>query len=178
VTVVPPPRLVPLDGRASPQFHATPPAYTNLPAIQLPDGAAVIEVPVGTMLRFRAATDVKLSAATLAFAGDRTTVANAAPVAFLGHTNPFAAVGTQALANVLASDVPVNISGDGTRISADFVPPLSGSYALKLTDDTGLTGTRLVEIRLTVDPVPVVTLVRPAGRLRSADAHAQRERPD
>ena len=52
VTVVPPPRLVPRDGRPSPQFHATPPAYTGLPAVQLPDGAAVIEVPTGTVLRF------------------------------------------------------------------------------------------------------------------------------
>ena len=163
VTVVPPPRLVPLDGRPSPQFHATPPAYTNLPAVQLPDGAAVIEVPTGTLLRFRAATDVKLSAATLAFAGDKSVVVNAAPVAFLGHTNPLAAIGSQGLAEALGADIPLTISGDGTRLSADFVPPLSGSYALRLTDDTGLTGTRLIEIRLTADPVPVVTLARPVA---------------
>ncbi len=161
VTVVPPPRLVPLDGRPSPQFHAAPPAYTNLPAAQLPDGAAVIEVPTGTVLRFRAATDVRLSAATLAYAGDRSAVVLAAPVAFLGHTNPLSAIGCQHLADALGADIPLALSGDGTRLSAEFVPPLSGSYALRLTDDTGLTGTRLLEIRLTVDPVPVVTLARP-----------------
>jgi hypothetical protein len=161
VTVVPPPRLVPLDGRPSPQFHATPPAYTGLIPVQLPDGAAVIEVPTGTVLRFRAATDARLSAATLVFAGDRSAVVGAAPVAFLGHTNSFAAIGAQGLAAELGADIPVTISGDGTRLAADFIPPLSGSYALKLTDETGLTGTRLIEIRLTVDPVPVVTLARP-----------------
>jgi hypothetical protein len=161
VAVVPPPRLVPLDGRPSPQFHATPPEYTRLAAGQLPDGAAVIEVPTGTLLRFRAATDVRLSAAVLAFAGDRSAVLNATPVAFLGHTNPLSAVGCQLLADALGRDVPLTISGEGTRIAADFIPPLSGTYALKLTDDTGLTGTRLVEIRLTADPVPTVTLARP-----------------
>ncbi len=36
-------------------------------------------------------------------------------------------------------------------------------YALKLTDETGLTGTRLIEIRLTSDPAPIVTLLRPAA---------------
>lgn len=161
VAVIPPPRLVPLDGRPSPQFHATPPTYTRLAPGQLPDGAAVIEIPTGTFLHFRAATDVKLSAATLAFAGDRSAVLNAAPVAAVGHLNPLAAIGCQSLADALGADVPLTISGDGTRLSADFTPPLSGTYALKLTDDTGLTGTRLIEVRLTADPTPVVTLARP-----------------
>lgn len=161
VTVVPPPRLVPLDGRPSPQFHAAPPEYTRLLAGQLPDGAAVIEVPTGTFLRFRAATDVKLAAATLVYTGDRSAILNVAPLAFIGHTHPLSAIGCQQLADELGADIPLTISGDGTRIMADFVPPLSGTYALRLTDDTGLTGTRLIEIRLTADPVPVVTLARP-----------------
>jgi hypothetical protein len=161
VAVIPPPRLVPLDGRPSPQFHATPPTYTRLSPSQLPDGAAVIEIPTGTFLRFRAATDVKLSNAVLAFAGDRAAVQNASPLAYLGHLNPLSAVGGQMLADSLGADVPLTISGEGTRLSADFVPHLSGTYALKLTDDTGLTGTRLIEIRLTADPVPAVALNRP-----------------
>jgi hypothetical protein len=67
VEVVPPPRLVPLDGRPTPQFRVAPPAYTGLPAADLPDGAVVLELPVGTTVRMRAATDVPLSAARLAF---------------------------------------------------------------------------------------------------------------
>src|SRR5262249_6973326 len=39
VEVVPPPRLMPLDGRPTPQFHVRPPEYTGLPALDLPDGA-------------------------------------------------------------------------------------------------------------------------------------------
>lgn len=174
VTVVPPPRLVPLDGRPSPQFHATRPAYTNLPPTELAPGsagAAVIEVPTGTFLRFRAATDVKLSAAVLICTEDRSAVVSAAPLAFLAHTDPVAAVAAQGLADLVGADVPVAISGDGTRIAADFVPTLRRadgqptSYALKLTDETGLTGTVPIKIVLTPDPVPVVTLVRPQAGL-------------
>jgi hypothetical protein len=171
VTVVPAPRLVPLDGRPSPQFHAAPPAYTGLPDAQLPDGAAVIEVPTGTALRFRAATDVRLSAAALGYDREspanratRDAVSTAAPLAALGHTHPLAAVAADRLAAAVGADVPVAVD-DGTRLALDFVPLLSGTYALKLTDDTGLTGTRLLEIRLIPDPVPLVTLARPQAGL-------------
>jgi hypothetical protein len=167
VTVVPPPRLVPLDGRPSPQFHATPPAYTNVAPGDLAAGAAVVEVPTGTALKFRAATDVKVSAAVLVPTDDRSAVVNAAPLAFLAHTDPVAAIAAQGLADRVAADIPVTISGDGTRLSADFLPTLRRAdgqpttYALKLTDETGLTGTVHLKILLTADPVPVVTLVRP-----------------
>ena len=161
VTVVPPPRLVPLDGRPSPQFNITPPAYTHLPAVELPPGASVIEIPTGTVVRFRAATDVRLSAAVLAFAGDKSGVTSAAPLAHLAHLDPVAALGAQALANEMTADIPLTISEDGTRFSATFVPVLSGTYALKLTDDTGLTGTRTIKIDLTPDPVPKVALNQP-----------------
>ena len=161
VNVVPPPRLVPLDGRPSPQFHATPPAYTRLAPVQL-DGVARIEVPAGTVLQFRAATDVRLSSAVLSFTGDKGGLAIAASVAHLGHLlDPLSAVAAQGLADTLTADIPLTVSGDGTRIEATFIPPLSGPYALKLTDDTGLTGTRSVEIGLTPDPVPKVALNRP-----------------
>lgn len=162
VTVVPPPRLVPLDGRASPQFYVTPPAYTKLPAGELPPGASVIEIPTGTVVHFRAATDVRLSAAVLVYTGDKSAPATAGPLAHFGHLDPIAAIGAQRLANEMMADIPLTISADGTRISATFVPLLSGPYALKLTDDTGLTGTRPLKIDLTADPVPKVALNRPA----------------
>src|SRR5579883_1531568 len=164
-TVVPPPRLVPLDGRPSPQFHATPPEYTGLSPTQLPDGAAVIEIPTGTLIRFRAATDVRVSTAELIFSGDKSFVINAAPVAYLGHLNPLSAIACQELAEQLGANIPLTISEDRTRITAEFIPPLSGLYALKLTDETGLTGTQHLEIRLTVDPVPAVILARPTASI-------------
>jgi hypothetical protein len=161
VLVVPPPRLVLLDGRPSPQFHAAPPAYTRLPAQQLPDGAAVLEVPLGTRLTFAAATDVPVASAVLSFTGDKAVIAHGAPVAFAGHLNPLAALSAQLLAPEIGADVPVRLSAEGTRLAAEFTPAFSGTYALKLTDATGLVGTRLVEIRITPDPIPQVTLERP-----------------
>ncbi len=161
VTVVPPPRLVPLNGRPSPQFHITPPTYTGLPSVDLPDGASVIEIPIGTLVRLRAATDVRLSSAVLTYLGDKSALATTAPFAPLGHTNPLAAIGQQQLADALGNDIPLSLSSDRQQMSVEFVPSLTGSYALRFTDETGLTGTRFLEIRLITDPAPIVTLSRP-----------------
>ena len=165
VEVVPPPRLVPVGGRPSPQFHVTPPAYTGLTPLDLPDGAAALEVPVGTRVRLRAATDVRLSSAALAFTGDRSAVQLLSGLAPLGHFNPLAAFASERLADRIGADIPLSLDPTGTILTGDFFPALSGMYALKLTDETGLTGTRLIEVRLVPDPAPTVTLLRPsAGR--------------
>lgn len=165
VTVAPPPRLAPLDGRPSPQVHVVPPAYTGLPPADLPDGTGVIEVPAGSRVTLRAAADVRLAAAVLSYQGDRSAVERAAGLAALGHLNPVAAAGTRLLADAIGADVPVTLSGDGRVLHLAFTPSMSGMYALKLTDETGLSGSRLVEVRLTADPAPKVTLARPlAGR--------------
>ena len=162
VTIVPPPRLVPLDGRASPQVHVAPPEYTGLKPTDLPDGATVIEVPTGTAVTFRAATDVRLSAAVLSYQGDRSPVERASPIAPLGLLNPLAAFGSQSLAEDIGADIPLALVGDGRVMLGTFTPSMSGMYLLKMTDETGLPGNRTIEIRLTPDPVPVVTLIRPA----------------
>src|SRR5207253_9166008 len=57
VHVLPPPVLVPLDGRPSPQLHLEFPAYTDLSATDLADGSGVIECVAGTRVTLRAATD-------------------------------------------------------------------------------------------------------------------------
>ncbi|MBX9626207.1 MAG: hypothetical protein K2X82_20580, partial [Gemmataceae bacterium] len=162
VAVVPPPRLVPLDGRPSPQVSAIPPAYTGLSPVELPDGAAVVEVPVGTVVSLRAAADVPLARAVLTFVGDRTPVEQPAGLAAVGHLNPLAALGGRLLADVVAADIPLTVSGDGRTMTATFTPSLSGMYALRMSDDDGVQGSRLLELRLVPDPAPVVTLLRPA----------------
>ena len=165
VDVVPPPRLVPMGGRPGPLFHITPPEYTGLPAINLPDGAAAIEVPVGTVVRMRASTDVRLGSASIVFAGDKTLLSQTAGLAHLGHLNPISAYAAQELADSMGSDIPVSLDGTAKNLTAMFAPSLTGVYSLKLTDETGLAGTRLLEIRLLSDPAPTVTLLRPsAGR--------------
>lgn len=162
VDVVPPPKLVPLDGRPTAQFRITPPAYTGLPAVNLPDGEAVLEIPVGTVVQMRAATDVRLSAAVLSYQGDKSSIVNASGLAPLGHLNPLAAVGAQLLANSTGADISLSLDPEGRVLTGKFSPAMSGMYALKLTDDTGLTGSRLIEIRLIPDPAPTVTLLRPS----------------
>jgi hypothetical protein len=163
VEVVPPPRLIPLDGRPSPQFHVTPPAYTHLPAGQLPDGAGVIEIPVGSVLRLRAATDIPLAAASLSYRGDTSTLSNSSGLVCLGHLNPLVALGTQLLAAEIGNDIPLTLDTTGQVLSGTFAPSISGQYSLRLTDQTGLTGHRLLEIRLVPDPAPSVVMLRPAA---------------
>jgi hypothetical protein len=162
VDVAPPPRLVNLEGRPSPRYHVTPPAYTGLPGIDLPDGAAVLEIPVGAWVRMRAAADRRLVSASLSFIGDRSFTELAAPLAMLGHINPFAAALCGPLAENIGGDIAFTLNDDGRILSATFEPGMSGKYMLKLNDETGLTGTRLIEIRLIPDPAPNVNLFRPA----------------
>ena len=165
VAVAPPPKLTLLDGRPSPQIHVVPPAYTGLHAADLSDGAGVIEVPVGSRVTLRAAADVRLASAALAFQGDRSNVERAAGLAGFGQVNPAAALGSRLLADAVGADVPVTLSGDGRTLHLAFTPSMAGMYALRLTDETGLSGSRLLEVRLIPDPAPKVVLLRPsAGR--------------
>lgn len=161
VTLAPPPRLVPLDGRPSPQMHATFPAYTEEPPTQLPDGAGALEAVHGTRVRLAAATDRPVVSAVLIPQVERTHLSVAASVAPLAALNPFAAAAAQPAADSAFGDISVSVS-DGTRLSADFIPRLSGPYLLRFTDDTGLSGTRLLDFRILPDPPPVVQLHRPA----------------
>ncbi len=167
IDVVPPPRLVPFIGpegtRHSPRFHVIPPQYTGLPASDLPDGATAIEVPVGSVVRMTAMADSRLASAILAFSGESWSVAATAGLIHLGHLNPFSAVGMQALADTIGSDIAVSLDETRRLLKAEFAPSLSGVYALRMTDETGLSGMRTVEIRLIPDPSPTVNLLRPAA---------------
>jgi hypothetical protein len=165
VTLAPPPKLVPLDGRASPQMHATFPAYTDLPAVDLPDGSGAVEAVHGTRIRFAAGVDRPVVSAVLVPQWDRTPLRTAAGVAAVATPDGFGALAAQALADDVSEDIPLTVDRGGTRLSAEFIPKLSGLYTLRFTDDTGLTGTRLIEFRISPDPAPVVYLDRPlAGK--------------
>ena len=86
-----------------------------------------------------------------------------AGLAALGHFDPLSTTGMRLLADGLGADIPVRIESDGRTLAVTFSPSLSGTYALKMTDPTGLTGGRLLDLRLTPDPPPVVTLHQPAA---------------
>ena len=162
VAVAPPPKLVPRDGRASPQIRISFPAYTRLASVELADGGGVVEAPFGSRLTLRAAADVRLSAASIAFLGDRSSPDRAAPLAAVGLMDPLGAGRwARLLADDFGRDVPVTLGPDGRQLDAAFTPSLPGSYGLRMTDETGLTGTRLLELRLQADPPPLVVLRRP-----------------
>src|SRR5262249_9368813 len=67
VEVLPPPQLVPLGGRPSPQIRLRFPDYTDLPAQDLPDGTSSIEAIAGTQVTLRAATDRPVARAWLEY---------------------------------------------------------------------------------------------------------------
>ena len=162
VEVKPPPKLVPLDGRASPQIHLTYPRYTDLPQSQLPDGASTLEAVHGTRIRLLAATDRRIVSAVLIPQVERDSLNLGSGVAGLAGTNPFGALGSQLLADEATRDIPVTISGsDGTRLEANFIPHLAGLYNFRFTDETGLSGSRTFDFRYTADPPPTVSMDRP-----------------
>ncbi len=161
VTVAPPPKLVPWDGRPSPIVRLNYPAYTGLPVAELPDGSAVVEAVAGTRVAILAATDKPISRAVLRPLADPAPYQTAAAVASLAAlTNPIAALAEQVLADSYTDDLPVTVSKE-TRLAATFVPRISGLHALRFTDASGLTGVRLFDLRTFPDPTPTVILDRP-----------------
>lgn len=162
VTVAPAPRLVPLEGRPSPLVRLTYPEYTDLPAAVLPDGTGVVEAVAGTEIHFRAAADRRIVHAVFRSQIDLAPILSAAACAPLASDNALSAIATYLLAEAVAEDIPLRIGGpDGTLLEADFVPRIAGLYALRITDERGLTGVRLFDFRMFPDPVPNVAMARP-----------------
>ncbi len=161
VKVSPAPKLVPRGGRPSPQLHLTPPEYTGLVVGDAPDGAATVEGVAGTVVRFRATADRRLSAARLVFQADRTAALQAAPASALAGTNPLGALAAMMLAHAHTADIPVEVGPDGVELDCAFVPLWPGVATLEMTDETGLVGTRLFEFRFAPDAPPTVTLEHP-----------------
>ena len=162
VTVAPPPVLVPLDGRPSPRVRLDFPAYTDLPAVDLPDGTGIAEAVAGTRVSLRAAADRPIASAVVRPMFDVVPARVAAVTAALAGRGALAAAAAHLLTLEATADVPVQVSGvDRDRLDVRFTPRLSGLYALRFTDDTGLTGVRLLDLRVFPDPAPVVALQRP-----------------
>ena len=166
VVVVAPPKLAYRDGRPAPQLHVEFPDYTDLPPLTLPDGATVVDAVPGTRVTLRAATDRRVVSAVLRPLTDMQPLRTAASVAALAADNPFAAFANQTLADDIPADIPVRVSGpNGTHLDAEFVPRIAGLYALRFTDETGITGKQTIHLNLTPDPAPVVAMDRPAATL-------------
>lgn len=171
--VLPPPVLAPLDGRPSPQIHLTYPPYTGLSPKALPDGTGVIECVAGTRVRLRAATDRPVANVYLVHRPDPPALPTAARFAPLASASDLQTVGAFAAAGAAADPVPATLAPDGRSFEIDFAPRLPGPYALRFEDDTGLGGTRLLDVKVFPDPAPAVTLERPSPTLDSLNVTPQ-----
>ncbi|HEV3261541.1 MAG TPA: hypothetical protein VG013_32120 [Gemmataceae bacterium] len=162
VAVLPPPVLVPLQGRSSPQVRLRYPAYTDLPDQDLPDGSGNIEAVTGTVATLRAATDRPVARAWIEYEPRASLVKEAAILSPLGARDVAGTLALYACGREVWDRVPVRLGQDGQVLAARFVPRVSGTYALHFEDETGLGNHRLFDLRVFPDPAPVVNLERPS----------------
>jgi hypothetical protein len=161
VEVLPPPQLVPLGGRASPQVHLDYPAYTDLLPSDLPDGSGNVEAVAGTVVTLRAAADRPLARAWIEFQPEPRGVTMAAFLAPLGAHTTAQALALTAAGEAVWDAVPAALGAERREIAVRFLPRVSGLYVLHFVDDIGLHNSRLFELRVVPDPAPVVNLERP-----------------
>jgi hypothetical protein len=162
IQVLPPPQLVPLDGKASPQVQVSYPPYTRLPATDIEPGSGKVVAVNGSVVTLRAATDRPLSAAWIEFRPEPQTVAMELLLAPLGVGDPFAAPAVAAAHRGVTEPVAAELVGDRRELRVTFTPPVSGNYVLHFVDETNLHNSRMFELNVFPDPAPTVTLERPS----------------
>ena len=179
VKVLPPPVLVPLDGRSTPQVRLHYPAYTDLGDQDLEDGSGNIDAVAGTSATLRAATDRAVAHAWIEYRPEAPLVHEAAFLGLLGSQHPASLLALTACGRQIWERVPVRLGPTGRELAVDFLPRVTGTYALHFEDEAGLAGTRRFNLRVFPDPPPVVNLKRPSRSrdsldlLPGADVHVQ-----
>jgi hypothetical protein len=161
IAVLPPPLLVPLGGRASPQVRLDYPAYTDLPPIDLPDGSGNVEAVAGTVVTFRAAADRPLAGAWVEYQPEPRVLTAASMLAPLATQNPSAVLALAAGSREVWAPVPAELGADRRELTVRFLPRVSGLYVLHFEDDAGLRSSRIFELHVQPDPAPAVNLERP-----------------
>jgi len=163
VEVLPPPSLVALDSKPSPQLQLYYPAYTGLPTPdQLSPGTGNIDAVAGTTARLRARTDRPLKRAWIEYQPEETSAVLSAFLAPLGGTGTLDTVTLCAGSRTWWASVPAVLDEDRCTFTIDFTPTVNGMYALHFEDESGLRNNRLFELRLHPDPAPTVNLERPS----------------
>ena len=164
VDVLPPPRLVNLDDKPSPQIALYYPEYTDLASpVQAVPGTWAINAPAGTRVNFRAATDREIVKAWIEF-----TVPTSTSSRYLDISAPLAATGNLDVVGGLMGGqtfwgrFPAVIGADGRTFSVDFYPQVNGYYILHIEDADGLAKEERGDLRVVADPLPTVQLIRPA----------------
>jgi hypothetical protein len=169
VEVVPPPKLVDLDGQPSPQIALYPPLYTDLPRpFKLLPGTRDLEVLAGTNVVLRAKADRPLAQAWIEYQPEHPLAMPASVLSFLGQTGPIQAVAQSAVGNAVWGRIPAQLDNEGSVLTVNFMPWVSGHYVLHVRDKDRLEWHGAAELRVQLDPVPSVKLVQPAS---SVTAH-------
>ncbi len=173
VEVVPPPRLVDLNGQPSPQVEVFPPAYTEEPSPQkLTPGSKMIKAWAGSAVVFRAATNRPVSSVWMeyrprdVFAVPPVPAFRAAALMGLaGAGVPLPAVGELFVGRGVWDRVPAEINPEGTQFAVRFTPWMPGTCLLHLEDIDKLANTYAYELDVDIDPLPQVRLLQPATDL-------------
>jgi hypothetical protein len=150
VKVMHKPKLIDLDHQPSPQITVFPPGYTDLPSpAKLLAGAKHLEVYAGSRAVYRAKADRPLTQALIRWQTEDPTQLQ------LAQMGAGVAVWDKAVATFDDNDKSV--------FSIELHPWASGSYVLYMRDAYGLESEEVADIRVVKDPIPVVTLLRPAS---------------
>jgi hypothetical protein len=166
VQILPPPRLIALDGMPSPQLELRFPEYTDLPSPRkLSPGQGNVENAVaGTHVTLRAAVDRPVTDAWIELLPDKATHKYAALLGPLGHSQPLDMLGLTCLGHAVAGRISCQIDNGGTLLSVRFLPWLPGHYALHFHDSDGLANNDYKqELRIFTDPPPAIHLQQPAS---------------
>ncbi len=173
VEVVPPPTFVDLRGRPSPQVTLFPPEYTDLPSPQpLSPGTRHLEFVLGTSVDFQAAVDRRLTAAWIDLKPLDPQLRMAPLLGVFGQPQPLEAASLLAMHHALSGRIPAELDASGQVLRVGFQPWASGSYVLHLIDSNGLAKDYEADLRIVLDPAPIVQLQRPASN-QSVLADAQ-----
>jgi hypothetical protein len=176
VQVLPPPQLVPLAGKPSPQIRLIYPRYTDLAAAELPSGTMTLEAPAGTQILLRGATDRPIARAWLEYPQELTgPMKVAAFLATLGQCPAVAALEYTGAHLEAWRRIAAEIEPGGLEFSLECLARVSGTFTLHLEDPLGIEAIRLVEVRTITDPAPAVHLQRPSRAQDSLDVLADAE---
>jgi hypothetical protein len=164
VTVLPPPQLVPLGpDEPSPHVRLFYPAYTDLPSpAALPPGSGNVEAVMGTVVSLRARADRPLRLATIEFMPEDKTSELGLLLAPFGASSSLEAATAILGGDAARAPVPATLAEDQRTFAVDITPRSAGMYAIHIEDESGLSATRLFELRLKADPAPTVQLDRPS----------------
>lgn len=164
VEVLPPPGLVPLDGKPSPQITTYPPAYTDLSPKALEPGTRTLDLIAGSQVRLRAKANRPLAQAWIEYRPEGALVTPAAALTLLGQTNTLTALAQAAGTSAVLGKVPARFEGDGSVFQIDFTPWITGSYTLHLRDKDKLESPPdVADLKVNLDPLPAIKLLQPGS---------------